>query len=103
MRNRYYYSTRPVAFRLGFRVMPEERRSVRTELAAATGLGKWMRLSKCLTVEETADVLRIVPGTLRQWVRKGTGPKVTRINGCLRFRDDHVQEYIEAHSEDVAA
>ena len=58
-------------------------------------------MTKLLTLEETAELLRKTPGSLRFMIHKGTAPKSALIGGRRMFRQSDVDAYIAAAFEDT--
>ncbi|MBD8517081.1 helix-turn-helix domain-containing protein [Plantibacter sp. CFBP 8804] len=52
-------------------------------------------MTKLLTVDEVAEILRRTPGQIRWMRNQGTGPKSARIAGRVFFRQEDVDEYLE--------
>jgi hypothetical protein len=50
---------------------------------------------KLLTMQETADLLRIPLGTLRDWRNQGKGPKGTRNGKRVLYLLADVERYID--------
>ena len=57
----------------------------------------------CSSVREVAKRLGVGENTLREWLRRGTGPVATRINGRVVIRDDHLLEFLDQHADERAA
>jgi excisionase family DNA binding protein len=55
---------------------------------------------RLLTISEVADYLNVSTSTVRYWRKIGTEPKVTLINGRLRWRMADVEAWIEKQQED---
>jgi predicted DNA-binding transcriptional regulator AlpA len=53
-------------------------------------------MSKLLTVNEVAVMLRRSPAAIRYMRHAGTGPKSAKVAGRVMWREDDVNEYIEA-------
>jgi len=49
-----------------------------------------------LTVNEVAEMLNVIPPTLRTWVKRGQAPTSYRINGMIRFKPDDVAAWTKA-------
>lgn len=63
--------------------------------------GRPDNMTKLLTLEETAELLRKTPGSLRFMIHKGTAPKSALIGGRRMFRQSDVDAYIAAAFEDT--
>jgi hypothetical protein len=50
---------------------------------------------KLLTMRETADLLRVPLGTLRDWRKQGKGPKGTRNGKRVLYLFADVERYID--------
>jgi excisionase family DNA binding protein len=50
-----------------------------------------------LTIRQAAGALHISEVTLRRMVKNGTGPTARRIGRSLRFREQDVRDFVEAH------
>jgi predicted DNA-binding transcriptional regulator AlpA len=53
-------------------------------------------MTKLLTIEEVAEMLRRSPAAVRYMRQAGTGPKSAKIAGRVMFRESDVTAYIEA-------
>jgi DNA binding domain, excisionase family len=51
-------------------------------------------VDKIYTVDETADLLKIKPRTVREWIRTGK-LKSFKIGGLVRVHDDDLQAFID--------
>ncbi|GAA0960291.1 helix-turn-helix transcriptional regulator [Frigoribacterium faeni] len=58
-------------------------------------------MSKLLTIEEVAALLRRTPAAVRYMRHAGTGPKSAKVAGRVMFREDDVTAYIEAAFQDA--
>jgi hypothetical protein len=58
-------------------------------------------VSKLLTIEEVATMLRRTPAAIRYMRHAGTGPKSAKVAGRVMFREDDVTAYIEAAFQDA--
>jgi predicted site-specific integrase-resolvase len=47
-----------------------------------------------LTPQELADELRVSVRTLRGWRDRGRGPRVTRVEGAIRYRRSDVDRWL---------
>jgi predicted DNA-binding transcriptional regulator AlpA len=47
------------------------------------------------TIDELAEFLRIEPGTVRNRMSKGIGPKPTKIGHRVLFEEKDIREYLE--------
>jgi hypothetical protein len=59
------------------------------------------KVDDLLTPEETAAKLRIKVRTLKDWRVQGRGPRAMRYGNFVRYKAADVQEFIDAHTEDV--
>ena len=55
---------------------------------------KRTQLSGLLTVEETANFLRLAQSTLNRWRWSGEGPRFVKMGGCVRYRASDLCEYV---------
>ncbi|NOD95382.1 hypothetical protein GS636_21500 [Ruegeria sp. HKCCD4884] len=53
-----------------------------------------------LNTQYLADMLMVSPRTLEAWRSEGRGPKVTRINGAVRYMYRHVIEWVLEQNPD---
>lgn len=60
-------------------------------------------MSKLLTIEEVAHLLRRSPAAVRYMRHAGTGPRSAKVAGRVMFREDDVTAYIEAAFTDAAS
>lgn len=51
-------------------------------------------MKKLYTIEEAADILRIKPGTLRNWVTAKT-VEFSKVGGSIRFTEDQLKAMIK--------
>jgi predicted DNA-binding transcriptional regulator AlpA len=58
-------------------------------------------MTKLLTLEEVADMLRRTPAQVRYMRSVNTGPKSAKIAGRIMFRESDVTEYIETAFAEV--
>lgn len=56
-----------------------------------------------LSINEVAKLIGISPFTLRRWVKNGFGPAHIRLQRTIRFREQDVERWIEAHRQDPAS
>ena len=47
-----------------------------------------------LTTNELADDFKISPGTVRDWRKKGTGPRATKVGHAVRYQRTDVQKWL---------
>jgi predicted DNA-binding transcriptional regulator AlpA len=57
------------------------------------------QMTKLLTLEEVAALLRRSPAAVRYMRTKGTGPKSAKVAGRVMYREADVTAYIEAQFE----
>jgi len=55
-----------------------------------------METPQLLTVNEAAEYLRIAPGTLRNWHHAGRGPRVTKVERCVRYKRSDLEAFISS-------
>jgi predicted site-specific integrase-resolvase len=55
-----------------------------------------------LDASQAAAALCITPGTLRNWLWRGKGPKHIKINGRLRYRQSEIKRYIKLYESNAA-
>lgn len=53
-------------------------------------------MSRLLTIDEAAEILRRPPATLRYWRATHTGPPSARVMGRVMYREDELRAWIEA-------
>jgi excisionase family DNA binding protein len=51
--------------------------------------------SPWFTTPEAAEYLGLHPGTLRRWRIDGSGPQVCRAGNAVRYRRNHLDEFLE--------
>ena len=52
-----------------------------------------------LNTKQAAELLRLVPGTLRNWRRRKRGPKFIKISRSLvRYRPEHLEEFLSENA-----
>jgi excisionase family DNA binding protein len=51
-------------------------------------------VDKIYTVDETAEILKIKPRTVREWIRTGKLNSF-KLGGLARVHDDDIQEFID--------
>ncbi len=51
-------------------------------------------VDKIYTVDETAEILKIKPRTVREWIRTGK-LKSFKLGGLVRVHDDDLQDFID--------
>jgi excisionase family DNA binding protein len=52
-----------------------------------------------LTVEETADRLRVKPATIRAWILRGVKVEVVKIGRCVRITERSVDKLIDDNTK----
>jgi len=52
---------------------------------------------KLLRIEDAAERLNISKHTLYRWNAEGKGPAPTKLGGVLRYREEVIRAYVEAH------
>jgi hypothetical protein len=62
-----------------------------------------MLLEPLLNELDTARVLNVAVGTLRNWRSKGKGPPATHVGTAVRYAPERIREYIEVHTRRAAA
>jgi hypothetical protein len=55
------------------------------------------------TEDETAQKLRTVKSTLRDWRSHKTGPKSTKVGGRVLYSKSNLRKYLKAHEAEVIA
>ena len=55
----------------------------------------------CLSLHVVAKRLDIHVNTLRSWIAAGRGPVVTRIEGRVVVRDDHLLTWLDSRASDA--
>jgi hypothetical protein len=60
-------------------------------------------MSKLLTIEEVAVLLRRTPSAVRYMRHAGTGPRSAKVAGRVMFREDDVNAYIDSAFAEVGA
>ncbi len=53
---------------------------------------------RLLEYREAAAMIGVNERTLRDYIVRGIGPRVTRIGGYMRFRHDHIVQWLDACS-----
>lgn len=56
-------------------------------------------MTKLLTLEEAAEIVRRPPATLRFWRHSGTGPPSARIQGRIVYREADLMAWIDRQFE----
>lgn len=59
-------------------------------------------MTKLLTIDEVAEMLRRTPAALRYMRHAGTGPKSAKVGGRVMYRENDVQAYIESAFADAS-
>ena len=57
---------------------------------------------KFLTVKEVAHIINVKPKTIYQWAKLGQIPCI-KLNGCLRFDLDDINEWISSCKKEVSS
>ena len=57
------------------------------------------RFDTLLSIEQVSDWLNVPVETLRSWRKRGTGPLAVKIGKSLRYRQQHVEAFLDAHTE----
>ena len=57
---------------------------------------------KLVSVKEVSEILNVKPSTLYQWVELGQIP-CFKLNGCLRFDIDEIENWIKSCKKEVAS
>lgn len=52
-----------------------------------------------MTLQETADYLRVKPATIRKWAREGTGPPQYRAGGIILYRVSEVNTWLSENEK----
>ncbi len=60
-----------------------------------------MPLPNCLSVAAAARRVGVHVDTLRGWIAAGRGPVVTRIEGRVLVRDDHLLAWLDSRASDA--
>lgn len=61
------------------------------------------KMTKLLTLDETAELLRKSPAQLRWMIHNGSAPKSAKLGGRRMFRDVDVEAYIAEAFANAAA
>jgi excisionase family DNA binding protein len=56
-------------------------------------------LDALLTVEETADLLRVSKSSLDKWRILGSGPRYTRVGRRIRYRSSDLAQFIDSRTQ----
>ncbi len=59
-------------------------------------------MAELLTISEAAAYLKIPVETLRKWRAQGRGPKAIKLGRHLRYRQDDVDQWIDAQEENYS-
>jgi predicted DNA-binding transcriptional regulator AlpA len=51
-----------------------------------------------LDTEEAAKVLGIAPGSLRQWRKRGIGPRHVKVGRFVRYRPAEIERWLESRT-----
>lgn len=57
-------------------------------------------MTKLLTLDEAAELVRTPPATLRFWRHKGTGPKSFKVGRRVMYREADIEAWIDVQYAD---
>ncbi|QGU01623.1 Helix-turn-helix domain protein [Corynebacterium kalinowskii] len=57
-------------------------------------------LVRPLNVAQFADYVQVKPKTVYKWISQNRCPQITRIGREIRFQPEHIQQWLDAQSEE---